>query len=112
MTHRSTWKKREGKAAKRIGAARNIGSGSLGRPDRSSSDSTSEIIYLECKHRKKHSAVTLWDDTKAKAKKEGKTPVVYLTEHNRPSGWVLLKIEDVIEFAEHLKRVNGSVTSE
>jgi len=104
MSH-PAWKKRERKAARAVGAERNIGSGSLGRADRSSSDSTSDVIYLECKHRKKHSAVTLWDDTKAKAKKEGKLPVVHLTEHNRPGAWVLLKDSDVIAYAEHLKRV-------
>lgn len=97
-----TWKQRERKAALAIGAKRNVGSGSMGRADKSRSDSTHGMIFLECKHRKKHSAVTLWDDTKAKAAKEGKTPIVSLTEHKRPGCWYVVRDCDVPLLAEIL----------
>jgi hypothetical protein len=52
--HSGTWKRREREAAALFGALRNIGSGSLGRADRSCSDSTHPKLYLEVKTRPKH----------------------------------------------------------
>ena len=100
MTHRRTWQKREQTIAEDFGAHRNWGSGSSGRADLSRSDSTSEKVYVEAKTRAKHSAVTLWDDTAAKAKVEGKIPVVGLCVKGRPGYWLLVKDSD-------LKRVAG-----
>jgi len=48
--------------------------------------------------RKKHSAVTLWDETNALARKEDKTPVVALAEKGRPGFWILVH-------SEHLSRL-------
>lgn len=107
MTHRNTWKRRERKSARAIGAERNIGSGSMGRADKSRSDSTHETIYLECKHRQRHAVVTLWDDAKSKAKKEGKTPIVSLTQHNRPGCWYVVKDSDVEMLAAVLREAKA-----
>lgn len=108
MTHRNTWKRRERKSAQAIGAERNIGSGSMGRADKSRSDSTHETIYLECKHRQRHAVVSLWDDAKTKAKKEGKTPIVSLTQHGRPGCWYLVKDADVEMLATVLREAKAA----
>jgi len=54
-------------------------------------------LYIEIKHRKKHTAVTLWDDTAEKAKKENKTPVVCLAEKNRKGFWLLIHCDDFLK---------------
>ena len=95
MTHRSTWKKRERKVAALFGTKRKPGSGSGGREDETSSDSVHERLYIETKTRAKHTAVTLWDDTKAKADKEGKVPVVCLCEKGRPGFWIMVRSTDL-----------------
>jgi hypothetical protein len=92
-THRNTWKASERRIARMFGAERNIGSGSMGRKDKTSSDSTHDTLYIECKLREKHSAVSLYDDTAKKAKKEKKIPVVTLSEKKRPGFWVLVHID-------------------
>jgi len=56
-----------------------------------------ETLFFECKQRVKHSAVTLWDDTKKKAVKEGKTPVVCLSEKNRPGFWIVVHSDDFLK---------------
>lgn len=85
-----------------FGAERNIGSGSQGRKDKSRSDSTHERLFLECKHRQSHSVVTLWDDAQEKAVKEGKVPVVILTEARRKGSWILVKDYDLRFVADQL----------
>ncbi|CAB5237982.1 hypothetical protein UFOVP142_57 [uncultured Caudovirales phage] len=105
--NRSTWKKREAKAAKAFGARRQVGSGSLGRSDRSRSDSTHEKLFLECKHSKRHAVITLWDKTHEYAKREGKTPVVVLSVMGRPGCWYLVKDTDLEAVAE--ERKSGTV---
>ena len=101
-THRRTWQKREQTIAEMFGAKRNRSSGSSGRADLSSSDSTHGRLYLEAKLRAKHTAVSLWDDTKIKADREGKVPVVALVEKGRPGYWILVHID-------HLQVVAGEV---
>lgn len=103
-THRKTWKKREHKTAKAFGAKRNIGSGSMGRDDKTSSDSTHPTLYIECKLRVKHSAVSLWDDTAKKARKEKKVPVVSLAEKGRHGSWLLIRESDLLEVAEEYRK--------
>lgn len=89
------WKQRERKAARAFGAQRTVGSGSLGREDRTSSDSTHERLFIETKLRKRHTVVALWDNTAKLAKKERKVPVVMLAEHNRQGLWVMCKLTDL-----------------
>ena len=94
-THRRTWQKSEGRIAAKFGAKRNVGSGSMGRDDKTSSDSTHDTLYIECKLAKKFAVVTLWDDAAKKAKKEGKTPVVCQSVKCRPGFWVTCHIDDL-----------------
>jgi len=94
-THRRTWQKSEGRFAAKFNAKRNVGSGSMGRDDKTSSDSTHATLYLECKLAKRFAVVTLWDDAAKKAKKEGKTPVICLAVKNRPGGWIACHIDDL-----------------
>ena len=105
MTHRRTWQKREGQVAAMFGSKRKPGSGSGGRDDETSSDSVHPRLYIETKTKAKHTAVTLWDDTAAKAKKEGKVPVVCLCEKGRPGFWIMVRSTDL---AAVLAEVGGS----
>jgi hypothetical protein len=93
----NTWKSRERWAAALFGGLRNIGSGSQGRIDKSASDSTVERVFIEQKHRKRHTVRTLFDATKALARKEGKVPVLVLTDHGRPGGLVCFHSDDFDE---------------
>ena len=52
-------------------------------------------LYVECKQRQKHTAVTLWDTVKERARKEDKTPVVCLSEKGRPGFWILVHSDDL-----------------
>ena len=78
MTSKSTWKKREGRIAKDFGTKRNPLSGSMS--GHSSSDSLSEIFYLESKLRANPPGWALFQDTKEKAKFEKKIPIVVLSK--------------------------------
>jgi len=85
----------ERRIARFFGGERNIGSGSLNRPDRSSSDSTHPTLYIECKSRKSFSLLTLWRDTLIKANKEKKIPLVAIHELGKQGDFLLLKKEDL-----------------
>ena len=89
------WKQRERDAAGEFGAKRTIGSGSLGREDRTRSDSTHERLFIETKLRKVHAVVALWDKVAKLAKREKKTPVLLLAQHQRPGLWVFCKLDDL-----------------
>ena len=78
MTDRSTWKKRESQIAKDFGTNRNPLSGSMS--GHSSSDSLSDKFYLESKLRINPPGWTLFMDTRDKAKREGKIPVIILSK--------------------------------
>lgn len=75
-----TWKKTESKIAKVFDTKRTMFSGS--NSGISSSDTLHNKIYVECKTKEKHSVKTLFDETKKKAKLEGKIPVIILKENN------------------------------
>jgi len=89
------WKQRERDGAGEFGAKRTIGSGSLGREDRTCSDSTHERLFIETKLRKSHAVVSLWDKTAKLAKKEKKTPALLFAQHQRPGFWVFCKLDDL-----------------
>ncbi len=80
MTDRSTWKRRESQAAAIFGARRNVLSGSSGRDDRDTSDSTHSRLHIEVKLRESHSIFELWRKTNKLA--GIKTPVIMLAEKN------------------------------
>jgi hypothetical protein len=84
------WKRFERKVAAYFGGTRCPVLG-----DDTRGDVTHETLFIECKKRKKHSIVTLWDTVKARADREGKTPVVCLSENGRPGFWILVKDDDL-----------------
>jgi hypothetical protein len=88
-THRSTWKARERQAAGLFGARRQRCSGSSGRDDETRSDSTHDRMFIETKLKAKDAAITLFDATRALARKEGKVPLLMLSKKGRP-GFVLV----------------------
>ena len=63
-THRNTWKRRERDAAGLFGARRQVLSGSSGRSDATSSDSTHPRLYIETKLRAASSVRTLWEQAR------------------------------------------------
>ncbi len=100
MTARRTWKANEQRVSEFFGTHRTPLSGGSSRHTRS--DSLSERLFIEMKLRPKHSAVTLWGETKKLADKEGKVPVVALSEKNRPGFWVLCHSSDLKKVAEEV----------
>jgi hypothetical protein len=89
MARSVAWKSLERQAAKYFGCLRQVLSGSSNRPDRSSSDSTHDRLFIEAKYRAKHAVVKLWKQTSDHAKREGKTPVVVVKQH-RQKGFLLV----------------------
>ena len=90
---RSTWKAAERRIARFFGAERNPLSG--GNSGHSRSDSLHPLLFVEAKHRVRHSAVTLWRDTAELAKQEEKIPVIALCEKNKPGFWVMCHSSDL-----------------
>lgn len=90
-----TWKNKEREFAGKFGAKRNIGSGSMGREERSCSDSTHETLYIETKYRKQSAIRGLYEDTEKKAKKEGKVPLVGLYDHGKGEPLAVMKLKDL-----------------
>lgn len=100
MPPKKTWKAVERRVAKKYGEKRQIGSGSLGRAERSCSDSTHEKLYIETKYRQKSAVRTLYDDTRIKAKKEKKIPVVILVDKSRPGFLVVVEAKNLKAIAD------------
>jgi len=88
-----TWKAAERRIATYFGTERTPLSGGNGKQTRS--DTLHEDLFIEAKWRAKHSAVSLWDETKKLADKEGKTPVVCLCEKGRPGFWIVCHSDDL-----------------
>ena len=78
MTSRNTWKQRERDIAEDFNTKRNPLSGSMS--GHSSSDSLSDTFYLESKLRAKPGGWNLFMDTRDKAKRENKIPIVILSK--------------------------------
>ena len=87
------WKQRERDVAEFFDATRTPLSGGNSKTTRA--DVIHDELFVECKLRKKHSAVKLWDDTAKLAKDEGKTPVIALCEKKRPGFWVMVHSNDL-----------------
>ena len=87
------WKQRERKVAEFFGGKRTPLSG--GNSGITRADVIHDKLFIECKLRKKHTAITLWDDTNEMAKKEGKTPVIALCEKGRAGFWVMVHSDDL-----------------
>jgi len=107
-THRRTWQRAEGRAAALFAARRQVGSGSGGREDQTCSDSLHPRLFLEVKLKARHTVVTLWDATKKLATREKKTPVVVLSEKNRPGQWLVIHTDHLdAVIAERLAAMTG-----
>ena len=87
------WKNRERLVSKFFGGVRNALSGINSKVTHS--DVIHDNLFIECKLRAKHTAISLWDDTAKLAKEEGKTPVIALCEKNRPGFWVMVHSSDL-----------------
>ena len=87
------WKNRERLVARFFGGVRNALSGINSKVTHS--DVVHDNLFIECKLRAKHTAISLWDDTAKLAKEEGKTPVIALCEKNRPGFWVMVHSSDL-----------------
>jgi hypothetical protein len=101
-THRSTWKARERQAAAIFGARRNVLSGSSGRDDRDTSDSTHDRLHIEVKLRESHSIFGLWAFAIKSAKKNRpmKIPVIMLAEKNHVGFMVCVHDQNLEQLAE------------
>ena len=93
-----TWKTIESRIARFFGSERTPLSG--GNSKHTRSDSLHPRIFVEAKYRQKHSAVTLWRETAALAKKESKIPVVALSEKGKSGFWLLVHSDDLSSVAE------------
>ena len=85
-----------------FGARRQVLSGSSGRDDRSTSDSTHEVLYLETKLRASHAASALFAEVTAAARREGKTPVLALAVKGKPGFLLVVRPEDLATIAAEL----------
>jgi len=93
-----SWKQFERRAASFFGGKRNPLSGSMS--GHTGGDVRHEKLYVECKQRKEHAVINLWDDAKTKADKENKTPVVCLSVKGRKGFWVMVHSNDLEKVAQ------------
>jgi len=98
MVARDTWKKFERKVAKKLGGVRTPLSGSHSR--HTSGDVIHDRFYVECKYRSRFAVVTLFDEVKERAKKEGKIPILALKQKNRRGELVVLDLDDFVDLLE------------
>lgn len=96
------WKRFERTVAKFFGSVRNALSGRNSKV--TASDSLHPKLFIEGKHWKRVSIITLWDKTAALAKRENKIPVVTIGIRGRPGFWVLVKNTDLIPVALERQR--------
>ena len=93
------WKQCERRVAAFFGTTRNVGSGSMGRPERSTSDSIHPDLYVECKHgslarilnAEGREAVRHLGERSAF---EGKAPVLCVHEKHMPGFWIICHSAD------------------
>ena len=91
-----SWKQFERRVADYFHGRRNpLSGGNSGSGTRA--DVIHPTLYIEAKQRKKYTVVSLWDQTKRLAVKENKTPVVCLSEKNRPGFWIVVHSDDFLK---------------
>src|SRR5262249_21237592 len=90
-------------------ARRQPGSGSGGRADQTRSDSTHERLYVETKLRAASSVRRLWEETRDRARREGKTPVLVLFSKRKPGGLIVAHQDDLAAVAAELARPGGAL---
>ena len=90
-----SWKQFERRVARFFNTERNALSGGNAKLTRS--DTLHPTLFIECKQRQRFAAIRLWDETHQLATKESKTPVICLSEKNRPGFWILVHSDDLIK---------------
>ncbi|MGP0062545.1 MAG: hypothetical protein ACLQGP_02935 [Isosphaeraceae bacterium] len=106
-THRNSWKRRERDAAGVFGARRQVLSGSSGRDDATTSDSTHPRLYIETKLRAWSAVRTLWERTQTSAHRERKRPVLMLYTKGRRGALVVVHQDDLEAVAAELANAPG-----
>lgn len=101
-TARGTWKQSERRVAKKLGARRQPLSGSSGRNDITTSDTTHERLYVEVKYRERHAVRSLFETVKPKAVKEGKIPVIALVDKHKHGFLLCVYVDDLQEVAREM----------
>lgn len=102
-----TWKATERAVAALFGTVRNSLSGMGSK--QTASDSLHPSLFVEVKYRKRHAVWALWADTKVKAKKEKKTPVVVLKEHGKQGLLIACHSDDFLTVAEEIRKAKEDV---
>jgi hypothetical protein len=96
----STWKAVERRIAAFFGSRRTPLSG--GNSGHTRSDTLHPSLFVEAKHRAKHTTYTLYRETAELAKAEGKLPVIALHEKGKPGFLVCCHCDDLKELCEVL----------
>lgn len=91
--HRNTWKSSERRIAKIFNTHRTPLSGGSSR--HTQSDTLHKKLFIEVKHRKKPAHDKLWNDTKQKAKKENKLPILVLLKKGSKEPLILCRLHDI-----------------
>jgi len=91
------WKENEGWVAEFFRTRRYPLSGS--ESGVTASDTRHPRLFIEQRRRKHHAVVRWWDQVSELARREGKVPVVTLTEYGRPRFWILVRSEDLAAVA-------------
>ena len=86
------WKAFERRVAKWLRTRRTPLSGMMSG-HHTSSDTLHPDIYVECKWTKKAAILTLWEDTRKKAKREGKIPFVAMHQRGTKIEFGLLPLD-------------------
>ena len=93
-----SWKAFERRVARFFGCQdRNPLSGTNSK--HTASDTLHEELFIECKQRERYAAVRLWEESKKLALREGKIPVVAVSEKGRPGFWLLVHSSDLTAIA-------------
>ena len=98
MANMSNWKNTEREVAKAFGTKRAPVCNNV-----THSDTFSDSLYIEIKKRKRFWIWGLFEDTKVKALKENKVPVVAIKQKSKKGFLILIRPEDIKGVAECLK---------
>src|SRR5436305_523868 len=106
------WKKAEGRIAALFVARRQVLSGSCGRDDLSRRDCNHPWLFIELKFRKMQAVRSLYETSKALARKEGKTPLVALVDKGRAGSLLCLHSDDLPKIVAEFTLANAEIVEE
>ncbi len=92
------WKALEREVARKLGGARNPLSGRAG--GQSSGDVLHPVFYVEVKQRRRFSVLATMRDTEAKAKKEGKKPLLVIHQVGSKTRYYMVPEKIFLELLE------------